>query len=231
MNSEENAMEMRRIMTKWVPLIAVLVSGLATAGTVSLQPSGEYAQVDTRLTNQAIQLLVKGTREDKAKVIAGIESAPDRYAPPAFYVLSNVLFQSGAKDDGAFWFYAGQLRARYDANRCADPTAEDEVAALNQEYGTPINQYTFKHLSMLESLIPKVIEFDRKTLHNYDQRWINLHGMNAVMNGLAAPASKQAPLSLPEDQWDAIAEKTRSDYLAGFKEALAQMRAMQARSK
>jgi hypothetical protein len=30
-----------------------------------------------------------------------------------------------------------------------------------------------------------------------------------------------APLSLPAERWDAIAEQTRADYLKGFQEALA----------
>ena len=95
---------------------------------------------------------------------------------------------------------------------------------LNQTYGKPINQYTFKNIPMLEALIPRVVDWDRKTPHRYDHRWINLHGMGAMVAGTGS--SKQPPdLSLPADQWAPIAEKTRADYLKGFEQAMAQMKA------
>jgi hypothetical protein len=131
-----------------------------------------------------------------------------------------VLFDQGLRDEGAFWLYAGQLRARYDANRCADVSARQAVAVLTDRFGPPINLYMFKDLPKLEALIPKVVDWDRKTPHDYDHRWINLHGMNAIMESLDG-TGKPKPLSLPRAQWDAIAEKTRADFLAGFRQALA----------
>jgi hypothetical protein len=203
------------------------VFAFATADTKTATPKGEYAQIDTRLANETIQTLAKGTPGDKQKTIENIKAKPENYAPPVFYVLSNVLFQDGQKDEGAFWFYAGQLRARFDANRCADSSARQAVGVLNQNYGSLINQYTFQDISKLELLIPKVVEWDRKTPHSYDHRWINLHGMGAMMSSLGTKNDSdktQTALSLPKEQWDAIAEKTRADYLSSFKEAMAQMK-------
>jgi hypothetical protein len=83
------------------------------------------------------------------------------------------------------------------------------------------NRYTFQDVGKLDALITRVVEFDRKTPHNYDHRWINLHGMDAMIMSLSPDASPTAsPLSLPAEQWDAIAEKTRTDYLSGFHDAL-----------
>ena len=136
------------------------------------------------------------------------------------------MFQDGKKDEGAFWFYAGQLRARFDANRCADVSARQAVGVLNQTYGSLINQYALQDIPKLESLVSRVIEWDKVTPHNYDHRWINLHGMNAMMSGLSSKDAPAAPatLSLPKDQWDSIAEKTRDHYLSGFKQAMASMK-------
>ena len=75
-------------------------------------------------------------------------------------------------------------------------------------------------------LVPKVVDWERRTPYNYDRRWINLHGMGAMMSGLGAQSkdTSQATLSYPKDQWSDIAEKTRTDYLSDFKKAMAQMK-------
>jgi hypothetical protein len=193
------------------------------AETITVPRTGEYAKVDVRLLNETIQTLTNGSAAEKAKVIAAIKETPAIYAPPVFYALSEALFQRGEKDWAAFWFYAGQLRARYDANRCADVSARQAVAVLNQRYGPPINKYTFANLDMLEGLIPRVLEWDKHVPHKYDHRWINLHGMGAIITGMEGDDKKSA-LSLPDAQWPAIKEKTSDDYLRGFQEAMAEMK-------
>ncbi|MDN5853812.1 MAG: hypothetical protein L0K86_13395 [Actinomycetia bacterium] len=54
--------------------------------------------------------------------------------------------------------------------------------------------------------------WDRATPHDYDHRWINLHGMVAfgVRPGEA--------LRSPESEWPTTAEKVRTDYLADLTE-------------
>jgi hypothetical protein len=204
---------------------AVLVLSLAHAAGILadehvVAPRGEYARIDVGLANETIAALTSGTESERSRAVQAVEAAPQKYAPPVFYVLSNTLFDQGRKDDGAFWFYAGQLRGRYDANRCADVSARQAIAVLNDRFGPNINLYTFKDIPKLQALIPKVVEWDRKTPHDYDHRWINLHGMNAMVESLDSPEGKPKPLSLPRAQWNAIAEKTRTDYLEGFRQAL-----------
>lgn len=206
-----------------------LVFGLsfsAKAASMTVVPKGEYAQIDTRSARDTMQALAKGSSIEKQNAIASITAHSDNYAPPVFYALSHALFQDGKKDEGAFWFYAGQLRARFDANRCADVSARQAVGALNQSYGSLINQYALQDLQKLESFVLKAIEWDKNTPHNYDHRWINLHSMNALMSGFSTKDAPVVPaaLSLPKEQWDSIAEKTRDDYLSGFKQAMARMK-------
>ena len=191
------------------------------AETIILQPKGEYANIDSRLAKQALTKLTQGTDEERLQIIRAVTAAPQDYAPPVFYALSSVLFASGLKDDAAFWFYAGQLRARFDANRCNDVSARSAVGVLNDRYGAPINRYAFQNPAKLEALIERVVKWDRDTPHNYDQRWINLSGMGATTSAMGN-AADASPLSLPEAQWAAIAEKTRTDYMAGLREALKQ---------
>ena len=144
---------------------------------------------------------------------------------PCFTYCPRCFCERGKKDEAAFWFYAGQLRARFDANRCADASARAAPGALNARYGPPINKYAFGDLAKLEALVPKVVEWDRKTPHNYDHRWINLHGMEAMMSGLSGDKNaERKPLSLPNEQWDKIAEDTRKGYLKDFKDLIAQFK-------
>ncbi len=207
-------------------IFASLATRLAVAETKTVTPQGEFAQIDTRRVNETIKVLTQGSAKDKRAAIARIKARPEDYAPPVFYALSNVLFADGDKDEAAFWFYAGQLRARVDANICADASARQAVGLLNRHYGTPINRYAFQDMSKLETLIAEVVAWERRTPYHYDRRWINLHGMAAMMSGLGGPSEgeSQAALSYPEGQWSEIAEKTRADYLDDFREAVAQMK-------
>lgn len=206
--------------------LAFALIGAAVAGTKAPAAASPHARIDTRLANEAIHILVQGTPAQKQALFENIKARPGNYAPPVFYALSHVLFQDGQKDESAFWFYAGQLRARFDANRCAEASAKQAVAVLNRSYGSSINQHAVQDMRKLERLIAEVVEWDRKTPYQYDHRWINLHGLHAVLYGLEGKSVAAMPdaLSLPADQWDAIAEQTRADYLSGFQHAAARMK-------
>lgn len=207
-------------------LLGMLMMSPVSANTTAVKPAGEFAKIDTRLANETIQVLNSGTAEEKRKTIAQIKARPENYAPPVFYALSSALFSNGEKDDAAFWFYAGQVRARVDANICADASARQAVSVLNRQYGAPINQHAFQDIPKLEALVSRVVDWERKTPYNYDRRWINLHGMKAVMSGMGtqSPEASAAPLSLPREQWSDIAEKTRVDYLSNFRNGMSQMK-------
>ena len=201
------------------------VPAVAGAQRGVVAPQGALAEIDTRLARETMRALQEGGADEKAKAVDAILASPDRFAPPVLYLLSNVLFERGDMDEAAFWFYAGQLRARVDANRCVDPTARQAVSVLNNEYGPPINRYAFKDIPKLEALIPRVVEWDKTTPRNYDHRWINLHGMDAILS-TSGPPGPDASLSLPPEQWERIDDTTRADYLDGFRKAMAQIKAM-----
>ena len=122
-----------------VATAALLAASFVHAETVTLAPAGEFKKIDIRLVEGAINALLKGSADEKQNAIAQVKAAPERYAPLVFYAMSEALFQDGKKDDAAFWFYAGQLRARFDANRCLDVSARSAVGLLNQRYGMAIN--------------------------------------------------------------------------------------------
>ena len=202
--------------------LCLLLPAAVPAQTRTLEPSGEYANIDTRVAREAIEALSSGAPDRQARTIAAVTAAPEKYAPPVFYALSRTLFEQDKKDEAAFWFYAGQLRARFDANRCADASARQAVSVLNREYGGPVNKHAMQDLAKLEKIVGRAVAWDRATAHDYDHRWINLHGMGAVLS--AKEGAKPAPLSLPQQDWPAIADKTRRDYLSGFRKAMERMK-------
>jgi hypothetical protein len=216
-----------RILAALVGASLCLASAGGAAQETVLQPRGEFAQIDTRLANETIEVLAKGSAEEQQRTVQRVKDHPEDFAPPVFYVLSDALLQRGEKDDAAFWFYAGQLRARFDANRCADATARQAVNQLNRRFGPAINQHAFEDLPKLEALIARVVEWDRRTPHRYDHRWINLHGMGATLSGLGGKPGASAVLSAPSEDWEKIAEKTRLDYLNGFEQAMARRKSRQ----
>ena len=194
---------------------------------VPVQPRGEYAQIDVRLVNETMAALLGPNADLQQRTILQVKQQPEKFAPPVFYALSGALMQRGEKDDAAFWFYAGQLRARFDANRCADVSARQAVNTLTHLFGQDVNRHAFQDIPKLEALIPRVVEWDRQTPHRYDHRWINLHGMNAILASEGATPQAPAALSAPQEEWERIAEKTRQDYLEGFREAMTRFKPAQ----
>ena len=205
------------VLALWLAASALMVTQVQAQ--ITLERKGEYAQIDTRFSGQALKDLNSRDAAVRRRTIEQVQATPERYAPPVLYQLSQVLMAEGKPERAMFWFYAGQLRARFDANRCADETAGSAIGVMNQNIGPPINQYAFKNLVLLEKTIADVLAWDRRTPHDYDHRWINLHGMAAMIASMD-PAQAQQELSLPESEWEAIAEQTRQDYKAGFQEAL-----------
>jgi hypothetical protein len=189
------------------------------AEDTTVMPRGEYAKIDVKLETEAINVLKNGKKMERHAKIAQIKASPQKYAPIVFCVMGEVLFNEGEVDDGAFWFYAGMLRARFDASRCTDVSASEGIPLINRQYGVNINRYVAQDPEATEALIRSVVEWDRKTPYAYDHRWINLHGMQAVMTSMNVTSTPQ-PLSVPKEQWAELAEKTRLEYVRGIHEAL-----------
>jgi len=183
--------------------------------TVFVTPTGEHAEIDVSGAAETITAL---HGPDPTATIEAVLAAPQRHTPPVLYALAAALFAGGRREEGATWYYSAQLRARFDVERCADPTVEDAVAILRERYGEPINRWAFTEArDRLRTIVERAVAWDRATPHAYDHRWINLHGMGAF------GVSPGEPLSRPEAEWPAIAEQVRTDYLTGLYEVLADL--------
>jgi hypothetical protein len=180
---------------------------------IPVPPAGEHATIDVARHNAAMAALHGAEQAWRAQIVAAVLAAPQAHPPPVLAALAAALFADGRSAEAAFWFYAAQLRARFDANRCAHPSAAGAVAVLTQRYGPEINRYAFGDPARLRETVERVVAWDRATRHDYDHRWINLHGMDTF-------TGTTAPLSRPAAEWPAIAERTRVEYLQGLDQVL-----------
>jgi hypothetical protein len=185
-----------------------------------VEPVGEYKQInianDTRIF---ISLL--DTLKESHILVDSVKSFANNYIPPVLYALSYRLYFEKNYNEAMYWFYLAQLRSRYDVNRCADKTAN--ASNYNQTFGPQINKYAFAHLDTLEKIIPRVVEFIRNNEENYDQRWINLSGMDAMSASLGGKNKKKA-LSVDKINWPAIKTKTVDAFFSDFKEVVLTLR-------
>lgn len=210
-------------MNKYFIITFIIISsGLLTvcqaqSNEVEVKAKGVFGEIDVERHNNAIEVLQSSDKEKRNEMVESIRNNPDYYNPPVIYALSNVLFDDNKEDEAMYWFYLGQLRARYDANLCRDISAKQAVSILNNQYGSKINQYAFKDIEKLEKVVKEVVDYVRLNDEDYDNRWINLHGMWAILAGLDENHEVEE-LSLPIEEWETVKIKTVDDYYNGFLE-------------
>lgn len=142
--------------------------------------------------------------------IENIVKNPNKYAPPHLYRTAHNLYSEGRKDEAMFWFYTGQLRARYDANRSNNPYVSLEVGALNQKFGAPINKYAFNNIENLKSTMTEVVHFVENNQESYDPLWISRKDQSRFTD-------PNTPQLKPKSDWPSIKKETIKEYQEGFK--------------
>ena len=115
-----------------------------------------------------------------------------------------------------FWFYTAQLRARSDANKSLDPTTQQGVTELSNQFAKDINRYALGHLDELTITVNHVLTWDRQTKRYYDPRWVALHGQEAY--------TKTTIGFKPQSEWPVIDELTRQGFEKGFQQLLQKIR-------
>ena len=191
---------------------------IATAEERVIPLKGIYKEIDTTREMQAISTFMKGTDEQKERLAETIQEHPERYAPAVFFHLSRYLFEQEEEDDALFWLYAARIRTWYDIKRCTDRSVGDSVEVLNGQLPPLLRLIQFEDLANAKSLMKKAIAWDRKTPHEYDPRWIALHGIKASLP--QAADGKESSLTVPEEQWKDLAEKHRKEYHKDWLESL-----------
>lgn len=181
--------------------------------TVVVEPRGELATVDTSAATATVRRLLDRSPATRAAARAAVLAAPHRQMPPVLFALSENLLAEGDHAGAAAWFYAGQLRARFDSVRCTDPTAAAAVGVLRERFGEPVNRWAFADPARVRRAAISAAAWDRAHPHDYDHRWIALHGMGAF-------TGDGDGVSTPADGWPAAAATVRAEYLAGLRGVL-----------
>jgi hypothetical protein len=172
---------------------------------------GEYKEIKTTRESKAIKTFLEGTDEQKEKLASRIQEHPNRYAPAVFFHLSVYLYVQDEVDDALFWLYCARIRTYFDIQRCTDRSVEGAGEILNNLVPALLKLEQFQDLENSKQIMKNAVQWDRETPHDYDARWIALHGIRAFQPE-PAPGTAE-PLTIPEDQWETLAEKHRDEYL------------------
>ncbi|MQR01365.1 hypothetical protein [Glaciimonas soli] len=186
---------------------------------VEVAPKGEFSSIDTKPTMAIMQRLSSTTGHENDDLVNQIVKNPGNYMPPIFFALANLFYRQGDIDNAIFWFNAARLRGSFDADICTDVTARSAISGLVQQIPTDLRKKQFDDIPKLKNITARVLKWDEITPYNYDHRWISLHGMNAINSGLGNAAST-APLTVPRENWAALAQKNRDQYRASLDSAI-----------
>lgn len=200
-----------------------LLGVLPTKNTHYIEPVGAYANIDTTADSQLFSTLMTGDQKQKAQAIKDVLSTVDRHAPPVLLALSEALMAQGKKDESVFWFWAARMRLLYDYYRCADQRAAMEATTLlRYVVDESVEKRLNANIVTPRPTIDKVIAWENKTPHNYDQHWVNLY---AVQN------LSEAEMSIPKNQWAEAEKKAQTLLLELYNREVALAREMATKAK
>jgi ankyrin repeat protein len=173
-----------------------------------------------------IDLLWDATPAEQQTQAEVIMAHGDRFAPPVLCVVGAVLARETRMDDAMFWFYAGQLRTRFDVNRCANKDVGNVAYLMKCWYGSAIERYAFSHPAALKTVLRRVLEWDVKAPYDYDPHWVDARA-KLDRNGVVVNPDTFQERTIPdpalgncetvavlvdEKLWPDIAKKTREDF-------------------
>lgn len=180
-------------------------------GPAPLDPKGEFATLPFQQTRDTVDSLISGDHQTLERVLTD----PNRYTPPVLFALAHRLYQQGDITPAMFWYYTAQLRARSDANKSLDPTTQQGVTELSNQFARNINRYALSHLDELAITMGHVLEWDSRTQRTYDPRWVALHGQDAY--------SKTQIAFKPKSEWNQIDIVTRAGFQKGFQQMMSRI--------
>jgi hypothetical protein len=134
-------------------LTALFLFSLLCQAPVSLAGNALSAEERLKSCNPSIAI-------DAAKEI--VNRPATLKEPLMLFSPAAVLFQHGLKDDGVFWFYAAQLRVRYQLAFEKGDRGQ-LLSVMLMTTGPQINNYAFQDVSNLERILDRVREWDKKT--------------------------------------------------------------------
>src|ERR1035437_9209585 len=178
---------------------------------IAVKPTGVYAEIDIDVQNRMIQQLYEPKTRNAS--IDTIFNNITHYNPPVLYLFSHALYLNGEKEPAVQWYLYAQVNAMYDAARCADNSAKQAVAILEERIRPTLEDYMKQNKPMVTESAGKTIELYKKLQSDYDIRWINLHGLGAFDGFFSGEAPKKAPqLTVDKLLWPGIEKKILKEF-------------------
>ena len=141
---------------------------------------------------------------------------PNGFEPPVLFALAQQLFDQGEIEPALFWFYTAQLRARSDANKSLDPSVQQGVTKLSEQFGSNISAYALSRPAEMESAMVQALRWDKTAQRRYNPRWVALHGSEVQTSREYA--------FLPMERWPQIDQLTHREYARGFAKLMVSLR-------
>lgn len=140
--------------------------------------------------------------------------------PLEMFVPSAVLFWNGEKDEAVFWFYAAQLRARYQLAFEKGDRGQ-LLLIMIMSVGAPINNYAFQDVGRLDRTLERVLAWDKTAPNPYRERsrtseaeaaiekvYAGLRDLRAKIAAEKADIEQQARAAAPEMEQMLAASRT-----------------------
>ncbi len=131
---------------------AVVVVALGHQASTSFGSNELSAMDRLKSCDQQVALLAVKETLDDAEVLE---------VPLGLFTVANVLFQNGKKDEAVFWFYAAQLRVRYQLAVKKDNDSGQLLSIMLMTVGPAINNYAFQDVQKLTRILNNVLDWDR----------------------------------------------------------------------
>lgn len=141
-------------------LIALYVLSLLFQASASLASNGLSAEDRLKSCDPGVAI---GAAKEIVNNPASLKEPLMLFSPAA------VLFQHGVKDEGVFWFYAAQLRVRYQLAFEKGDRGQ-LLAVMLMSTGPLINNYAFQDVSNLGRILDRVLAWDKKTSNPFREK-------------------------------------------------------------
>ena len=146
---------MPRNLFALILLVVILVFAKSSLADDNLPATDRLKSCDPRIALAAAKEILSDANTLKE---------PLEMFPPAF-----ILFQNGEKDEAVFWFYAAQLRVRYQLVFEKGDRGQ-LLSVMLMTVGPPINNYAFQDVRKLNRIIDRVLEWDKSTPNPFREK-------------------------------------------------------------
>jgi WD40 repeat protein len=187
------------IVTAFVLLAALAAPRAEDASPLSREKLSELLASDPVQQVAAYDFVTSRPMSDNGVIVPWLNESTDRLQPMFLYELSRRLF---ADDRAAAleWYAIALMRARYDAGRCSNTSAGNDVGTLAWR-ATPVPTYVINHPDERAAAFGRALGRTDLFADQISPMWVCLRGTR--------PGTGAAPGVKPESEWSRIRERLR----------------------